>query len=290
MIKSEKFIDVKLAFDFGLSALNQLHALGAQGLDPTLGFFLDMVCGPLLYLYYRASTDTRWALRWYHWLGLVVVGVFTAGHVLYRLGHPGPLPLELDLLLGYLIFAWFILFQVFFLVRTVVQLWRKATPVTRFMLFNLCFATAWSFYGLVAMLLLTTPYYRTIVLFGSFLFLGMILFYPLKVGSTKLPDLSQQKEPNPAPLLGVDLPRVLQKLEEVMRVNKLFRDKDLTLARLAQTIRLTTRQLSALLNQVLGVNYTQYVNAWRLDEAKNLLLTSPEKTVLEIAFLSVPRE
>ncbi len=75
-----------------------------------------------------------------------------------------------------------------------------------------------------------------------------------------------------------------------MRVNKLFRDKDLTLARLAQTIRLTTRQLSALLNQVLGVNYTQYVNAWRLDEAKNLLLTSPEKTVLEIAFLSVPRE
>ncbi len=158
MIKSEKFIDVKLAFDFGLSALNQLHALGAQGLDPTLGFFLDMVCGPLLYLYYRASTDTRWALRWYHWLGLVFVGVFTAGHVLYRLGHPGPLPLELDLLLGYFIFAWFILFQVFFLVRTVVQLWRKATPVTRFMLFNLCFATAWSFYGLVAMLLLTTPY------------------------------------------------------------------------------------------------------------------------------------
>lgn len=64
------------------------------------------------------------------------------------------------------------------------------------------------------------------------------------------------------------------KLTELMTTQKLYLDSDLNLLRLAETMHLSTHDLSALINNGFGVNFYQYVNAYRIEESKKLLKNS----------------
>ncbi len=66
-----------------------------------------------------------------------------------------------------------------------------------------------------------------------------------------------------------------------METDKCFLDHDLSLPHLAKKMDLTSHELSYLLNEGLGVSFFEFVNRYRVEEAKTLLL-SPEYHHLNI--------
>lgn len=73
---------------------------------------------------------------------------------------------------------------------------------------------------------------------------------------------------------GADDQRVLDHVTELMKTRRLFLDPDLTLDRLARRAGVPARQISMAVNRIAGCNVSQWVNGFRIDEAKLLLATT----------------
>ena len=83
-------------------------------------------------------------------------------------------------------------------------------------------------------------------------------------------------------LNNVGIESALQKLEQLMNEQQLYRDEDLSLASLAAEVDLSAHQLSELINQHLGCSFSQYLKNHRVTAAKDLLTSSPDQSVLSI--------
>lgn len=77
--------------------------------------------------------------------------------------------------------------------------------------------------------------------------------------------------------------RIAERLERVMTEQKLYRDPNLSLSRLSREIGASPNHLSQTLNNSIGRNFFDYVNAYRIEEAAELLL-STDLTILAIAY------
>ncbi len=66
----------------------------------------------------------------------------------------------------------------------------------------------------------------------------------------------------------------LQRLSKVMETEKLFTDTDLDEKKMAMAIGIQPYQLSIILNKYLGKTFTEFVNTFRIEEAKRMLLDS----------------
>lgn len=62
-----------------------------------------------------------------------------------------------------------------------------------------------------------------------------------------------------------------QKLQQIIENDKLYLDPELTLKKLSDLIGITSKQLSQIINQVNQINYSQYIAAYRVNEAKKML-------------------
>lgn len=85
-------------------------------------------------------------------------------------------------------------------------------------------------------------------------------------------------------LKGKDLTEIGSRLQELMTIRELYKEENLSLADLAASIPLSTHQLSEYFNVQLQVNFSRFVNGYRVQEACRLLVEQPELTVLHIAF------
>ncbi len=71
-------------------------------------------------------------------------------------------------------------------------------------------------------------------------------------------------------------------LTEIMENEKVYCDEDLTLGRLASMVSVNAHQLSEFINRELAMSFKQYINRYRIDEAKKLLESEPERSILSI--------
>jgi len=85
-------------------------------------------------------------------------------------------------------------------------------------------------------------------------------------------------------LADLDLERIMEQLNTLMRSDRIWDNDKLTLGETAGLLNISQHQLSQLLNERLNMNFNTYVNYFRIEEAKKLLVESPEKTVLFIAY------
>ena len=69
-----------------------------------------------------------------------------------------------------------------------------------------------------------------------------------------------------------------------MKEEKPFADEDLTLQSFAEELEIKSHQLSQILNEILGKNFFQFVNGYRIEEAKNLLKEERERNILWVAY------
>jgi len=76
------------------------------------------------------------------------------------------------------------------------------------------------------------------------------------------------------------------KLETLMASEKLYLDNELSLPQLAEAVGVSVHDLSFLLNEKIGLNFFQFVNGYRVEEAKQIMLSDKYKhlNILGIAY------
>jgi AraC-like DNA-binding protein len=83
---------------------------------------------------------------------------------------------------------------------------------------------------------------------------------------------------------GLSKDKIIARLRELMEVEKIYRQFDLKLDEVAAMLLITPHQLSEFINDQMGMNFTSYINHYRGEEAKELLLGNPEQSTLSIGF------
>lgn len=80
--------------------------------------------------------------------------------------------------------------------------------------------------------------------------------------------------------------RIAQVVIQYMESHKPYLESELTLDQLAAQLSLKARNLSQAINEVLGQNFFDFVNRYRIDEARRLLTNpvDPKVTVLEVLY------
>lgn len=75
-------------------------------------------------------------------------------------------------------------------------------------------------------------------------------------------------------------------LNQLMKTDKLYRESELKLETLATKLDMPKHYVSQVINQHYQVNFFQYINLLRIDEAKQLLTTADKKAlnIIEIAY------
>lgn len=115
--------------------------------------------------------------------------------------------------------------------------------------------------------------------------IGIYLVSALVLGKDRFFSYFQQKYPGSSIQNGKSK-ELLEKLNHEMKVVEVFLDSDLSLLRLSKQIGVSTNSLSQLINVHFHKNFTDYINAFRIEKSKQLLLDpSNNKTkVIAIAF------
>lgn len=83
---------------------------------------------------------------------------------------------------------------------------------------------------------------------------------------------------------NLDVSNILVKLEEIFKSERAFADEDISLPKLAEELEISPHQLSQILNEKLNQTFPQYVNSYRVNEAKKLIAEDSERSILSIAF------
>lgn len=113
-----------------------------------------------------------------------------------------------------------------------------------------------------------------IVTIGNILVLPA-LAYAVAVVGDGVPQQEEVSETPPAEPTGAeseDDKRIVEAVDRVVREKMVFRDPDLTLNRLARRAGIPARQISNAINRQQARNVSQFINAYRLEEARRLLV------------------
>jgi len=77
--------------------------------------------------------------------------------------------------------------------------------------------------------------------------------------------------------------QISKQLSIIMEEEKLFCDEDLSLGRLSDALEMSKNQLSQFLNTYYGKNFNNFVNGFRIEEAKKMLIDEPRRQIISIA-------
>jgi AraC-like DNA-binding protein len=86
------------------------------------------------------------------------------------------------------------------------------------------------------------------------------------------------------PLSGMDISVLENRLEELMNGEKIFCDEDLSIKRVADMLSIQPSQFSLYLNHRLGINFSTYINRYRVEEAIDMMKDDRRRSLLSIAF------
>ena len=85
-------------------------------------------------------------------------------------------------------------------------------------------------------------------------------------------------------LKGINTDLIYDRLLALMTEEFLYREYDTDLKSIAIRLSITTHQLSQFLNEKHGTNFPNFINSYRVEEAKHLLKNNPEQSIISICF------
>jgi AraC-like DNA-binding protein len=85
-------------------------------------------------------------------------------------------------------------------------------------------------------------------------------------------------------LYGIDTDLLSERLNELMTEKCIYKEFDVTLEKLSDMLLIKPHQLSQMLNERLETNFWQYINSFRIEEAKKLLVNNPEQSIISICY------
>jgi len=78
----------------------------------------------------------------------------------------------------------------------------------------------------------------------------------------------------------------IESLRNKLHTHQWYLDPNLKVQSLARHVGMPTSELSALINTVTGMNFNEFINQYRIDYAKNLLVAEVKKSILDVAYES----
>lgn len=132
---------------------------------------------------------------------------------------------------------------------------------------------------------LTPLFYETLVFKIVILFMLMALAAAGLYIYKKQPFKKQEKYKG-SPLNPHFAEACIHKLKHLMEVEKLYLEADISLQSLAEKLSITSRLLSQILNEKLARNFSDFINFYRVEEAKKMLQDprSAQKKIIALAF------
>ena len=119
-------------------------------------------------------------------------------------------------------------------------------------------------------------------LFAGFVFVVILIGVPLilRVSHRDAPDRVTSSDADHV---------LMQTLNEIMKDKELYRDSNLTLARVAKRLSVPARDLSGAINRVTAENFSRFINGYRIAYAQGVLLETGlpvSEVMFEAGFLS----
>ena len=265
------FLLIGLTIRVGKSVLN--HYLYLEPWHRNLGLAGFLTVGPLLLLYGRALFGQKWRIQkrdYWHFIPAFLYLILCA-----------LIPNEKNLV-SYLSYSLILLQLVSYCFASYHLLRQSSTAAPPSLLHwyrNLVWGVflVWLLYLLIFVRII--PFYMAGAIFYS------VIIYTFSYLLLKRHAFQLQKYRNSS-LEGVQASKVLANMEQIFKDKRLFLKHDLTLAEMAQKLSISPRMLSQVVNQETGKNFSEFINGYRIEEAKSLL-TDPdmiEQKITAIAF------
>lgn len=138
----------------------------------------------------------------------------------------------------------------------------------------------------------TYEFYTTIV----FYILSILLINTIMYKGLNYPDISLiienedlaklKKKIKPIEINNANEKLLLMKLQSFMENSKIYLNPSLTLLELSQQTDIPSRQISNLINNTLQLNFSEFINSYRLDYAINLICNNDNDTIQGIMYQS----
>lgn len=136
-------------------------------------------------------------------------------------------------------------------------------------------------------LVASEPHLVTLLTGVSGLFAGFVFVVAL-IGVPLILHVSQREAPDRVAPSEADH-ALMQTLNGIMKDKELFRDSNLTLARVAKRLSVPARDLSGAINRVTAENFSRFINGYRIAYAQGALLETDlpvTEVMFEAGFLS----
>lgn len=184
-----------------------------------------------------------------------------------------------------------VVLPIFYISLSIWQIWfRRPSENLAYqpLIFLITLLIIWLFLGIVGITGSVTLSETLLVLDNIIISLIVVGFYLISI---RYPYLMQfgtippkRKKYAKSYLDKVNRKSIQRQLKIIMEEEKLFCDEDLSLGRLSEALELTKTQLSQFLNTYYEKNFNNFVNGYRIDEAKKMLREQPGRQIISIAF------
>ncbi len=124
----------------------------------------------------------------------------------------------------------------------------------------------------------TGSYHLTFIALNLLIFMKFSIFQDVRMVDEIKPDVE------PVADSGEENTTLVAQIEKEMREARIYRNADLTLDQLSEAVKIPARKLSQIIKTAYGKNFYEFVNAYRVEEAKRLLV-APEyrnRTIMEV--------
>jgi len=118
-----------------------------------------------------------------------------------------------------------------------------------------------------------------------FIFANIVVFQGLRIPEVFQGNGEKKKYQN-SPLTEEEKKEHLERLFKYMKQEKPYLNPSLSLNKLARRLSIPSRYLSQIINESLGINFFDFVNGYRVEEAKKLFLdtSNGQRSILDLLF------
>ena len=173
-----------------------------------------------------------------------------------------------------------------FLNSTLEQSGKKNLSWLRFVLFG--FILIWSIdVGRFFLAIFAEPelFLCSLTLILLFIFANIVVYQGLRTPEVFQENGEKKKYLN-SPLTEQEKQEYLERLYKYMEQEKPYLNPSLTLDKLSRRLAIPSRYLSQIINESLGINFFNFVNSYRIEEAKNLFLdtSNGHRSILDLLY------
>jgi len=118
----------------------------------------------------------------------------------------------------------------------------------------------------------------------NFVFANLLILKSLRL--PEMEEITEIPKYEKSPLTDHTKKEILQRLENLMTKEKLFLNSSITLGEIADKLSVIPRYLSQVINELKGQNFYDFVNGYRIEEAKKILSdpSHNEEKILAVLF------